>query len=312
MKRSMLPLALAFVLLLSACGANGPASADNETSGVGDAKVSDSSQAAASGPVKMTAEEAYARMNSGDPVVVVDVRTAEEYTEKHIPGAILIPNEEIGTQPPAGLPVLNAEILLYCRSGNRSAQAAQKLADMGYTNLSDFGGINDWPYETESGKYQVPQKDGTLSSFAAYDLNGVPVDESLFADDRLTMINIWATFCGPCLREMPELGQLAADYTGRDVQIVGIVADVPQSADGTYSPDMVETAQALVAQTGASYRHLLPSADLISAKLGEVNAVPETIFVDRHGKQVGQSYVGSRSGEDWSKIIDSLLEEATA
>lgn len=311
MKKNILTLGLAFVLLLSACGANGPASAGNETSGAVAAQASDSSQAA-SGPVKMTAEEAYARMNSGDPVVVVDVRTAEEYAEKHIPGAILIPNEEIGTQPPAGLPVLNAEILIYCRSGNRSAQAAQKLADMGYTNLSDFGGINDWPYETESGEYQVPQKDGTLSSFTAYDLNGVPVDESLFADDRLTMINIWATFCGPCLREMPELGKLSADYAQRGVQIVGIVADVPLRADGTYPPDMVETAQALVAQTGAGYRHLLPSADLISAKLGEVDAVPETIFVDRQGKQVGQSYVGSRSGEDWSKIIDSLLEEAAA
>lgn len=312
MKKSMLLPGLVFLLLLSACGANGPVSVGNETSGAVGRQTSDSSQAAASGPVKITAEEAYARMNGGDPVVVVDVRTAEEYAEKHIPGAILIPNEEIGTKPPAGLPVLNAEILIYCRSGNRSAQAAQKLADMGYTDLSDFGGINDWPYETESGAYQIPEKDGTLSSFTAYDLNGTLVDESLFADDRLTMINIWATFCGPCLREMPELGQLSADYAERGVQIVGIVADIPQRADGTYSPDMVETAQALVAQTGAKYRHLLPSADLVSAKLGEVNAVPETIFVDRQGKLVGQSYVGSRSGEDWSKIIDSLLEEAAA
>jgi rhodanese-related sulfurtransferase/thiol-disulfide isomerase/thioredoxin len=305
----MLPLGLAFLLLLSACGANGLTSAD---SGATDAQASDSAQTAASGPDKISAEEAYARMNSGDPIVVVDVRTAEEYAETHIPGAILIPNEEIGTQPPAGLPVLNAEILVYCRSGNRSAQAVQKLADMGYTNLSDFGGIEDWPYETESGEYQVPQKEGTLSSFSAYDLNGVPVDESLFGDDQLTMINIWGTFCGPCLREMPELGQLAADYAERGVQIVGIVVDVPQSADGTYTLDMVETVQALVAQTGANYRHLLPSADLVSAKLSEVSAVPETIFVDRQGKLVGESYVGSRSGEDWSKIIDSLLEEAAA
>lgn len=312
MKKGMLSLGLALLLLLSACGANGHASAGNETSGAVGAQASDSSQAAASGPVKITAEEAYTRMNSGDPVVVVDVRTAEEYAEKHIPGAVLIPNEEIGTEPPAGLPVLNAEILIYCRSGNRSAQAAQKLANMGYTNLSDFGGINDWPYETESGEYQIPKKDGTLSSFSAYDLNGVPVDESIFADYQLTMINIWATFCGPCLREMPELGQLAADYAERGVQIVGIVADVPQRADGTYSPDMVETAQALVTQTGADYRHLLPSADLVSAKLSEVNAVPETIFVDRQGKLVGESYVGSRSGEAWSKIIDSLLKEAAA
>lgn len=296
MKKIGLLLGLALLLLLSACGANGQTAAGSESMGA----------------VKITAEEAYTRMNSGDPVVVVDVRTAEEYAENHIPGAILIPNEEIGAEPLAALPVLNAEILLYCRSGNRSAQAAQKLADMGYSNVSDFGGIQGWTYETESGAYQTAEKDGTLSSFSAYDLNGVAVDETIFADHQLTMINIWATFCGPCLREMPELGQLAADYAERGVQIVGIVSDVTQKANGTFSPDMVESAQALVTQTGADYLHLLPSSDLVSAKLKSVSAVPETIFVDSAGNLVGQSYVGSRSEEDWARIIDSLLEEAAA
>lgn len=306
MKKTGLLLGLALLLLLSACGANGQTATGSmgaQTSGSAEESI---------GVVNITAEEAYARMNSGDPIVVVDVRTAEEYAENHIPGAILIPNEEIGTEPLAAIPVLNTEILLYCRSGNRSAQAAQKLVGMGYTNVSDFGGIQDWTYETESGAYQTEKKEGTLTSFATYDLNGVAEDESIFADHRLTMINIWATFCGPCLREMPELGQLAADYAERGVQIVGIVADVSQRDDGTYSPEMVETAQALVAQTGAEYPHLLPSVDLVSAKLKSVSAVPETIFVDSAGNLVGQSYVGSRSGGDWARIIDSLLEEAAA
>ena len=80
-------------------------------------------------------------MESGDPVAVVDVRTAEEYAEAHIPGAILLPNEDIGDTAPEQLPVLDAEILIYCRSGNRSAQAAKKLVALGYTNVSDFGGM---------------------------------------------------------------------------------------------------------------------------------------------------------------------------
>lgn len=107
---------------------------------------------AQSGYHKISAKEAKARMDSGDAAVILDVRTPGEFAEKHIPGAISLPNETIGNQPPAELPDRNAEILVYCRSGNRSAQAAKKLAAMGYTKLYDFGGIRDWPYETVSGK----------------------------------------------------------------------------------------------------------------------------------------------------------------
>jgi len=245
-------------------------------------------------------------MESGDPVAVVDVRTAEEYAEAHIPGAILLPNEDIGDTAPEQLPVLDAEILIYCRSGNRSAQAAKKLVALGYTNVSDFGGMIDWPYETETGAWE--EKAGTLASFRATTLDGKPVDESIFADNQLTMINIWATFCGPCLREMPELGELSESYQNRGVQIVGIVADagVP-GADSFMS--QVELARQLVQQTGANYLHLLPSDDLIKAKLATVSSVPETIFVDSKGNLVGESYIGSRSGADWSQIIDTLLAQ---
>lgn len=91
-------------------------------------------------------EEAKARLTSGDPVVLLDVRTRAEYGEGHIPNAVCLPNEEIQPDMPAPFGQ-NAEILLYCRSGRRSAQAAEKLAAMGYGNVSDFGGIQDWPYE---------------------------------------------------------------------------------------------------------------------------------------------------------------------
>lgn len=100
---------------------------------------------------KITAEEAKNRMDSDDTIIILDVRTQEEYEESHIPGAILIPNESIGTQKQEQLPDMDQEILVYCRSGNRSAQAAKKLVEAGYTQIYDFGGIMDWPYETESG-----------------------------------------------------------------------------------------------------------------------------------------------------------------
>lgn len=97
---------------------------------------------------KITAAEANARIDSGDEVIILDVRTLDEYNAGHIPNAILIPNETITDKMPALLPDLDAEILIYCRSGNRSAQAARKLIQIGYTNVCDFGGINNWPYET--------------------------------------------------------------------------------------------------------------------------------------------------------------------
>jgi rhodanese-related sulfurtransferase len=97
---------------------------------------------------KLTAEEAKARMDSGDPVVIVDVRTPEEFEGGHISGAINVPNEGILDEMPEALPDPNAEILVYCRSGRRSSDAAHKLLAMGYTAVYDFGGIIDWPYET--------------------------------------------------------------------------------------------------------------------------------------------------------------------
>ncbi len=93
---------------------------------------------------KIDQETAKAMMAKNDGHVTVDVRRQDEYDSGHIPGAILIPNESIGTERPAELPDLDQIILIYCRSGNRSKQAAQKLFDLGYTNLYEFGGINTW------------------------------------------------------------------------------------------------------------------------------------------------------------------------
>ncbi len=89
-------------------------------------------------------ETAKEMMKQDDGHVIVDVRRQDEYDAGHIPGAILIPNESIGTEMPEQLPDLDQIILVYCRSGNRSRQASKKLADIGYTNIYEFGGINSW------------------------------------------------------------------------------------------------------------------------------------------------------------------------
>ncbi len=97
---------------------------------------------------KISPAEAKAIMDDGSSHVVLDVRTADEYDQGHIPGAILIPDTELSSRAEAELPNKDEAILVYCRSGRRSAAAAEKLSSMGYTQVFDFGGIIDWPYET--------------------------------------------------------------------------------------------------------------------------------------------------------------------
>lgn len=96
---------------------------------------------------QVTTEEAINIMQTEENYVILDVRTAQEFASGHIPGAALLPNETIGTEDILLLPDKDQLILVYCRSGNRSKQAAEKLAQLGYTNIVEFGGINSWTGE---------------------------------------------------------------------------------------------------------------------------------------------------------------------
>ena len=118
------------VLLLTACGQN----TENDQGAV---------------YVNITAEEAKQIMDTEEGYIILDVRTQEEYDEGHIPGATQISHEEIAEKAEEVLPDKNQLILVYCRSGRRSKIAAEALAELGYTNIKEFGGIIDWPYEIE-------------------------------------------------------------------------------------------------------------------------------------------------------------------
>ena len=99
--------------------------------------------------VNITAAEAKEIMDTQEGYAILDARTQEEYDEGHIPGAILIPYDEILEKAEDVLTDKNQLILVYCRSGRRSKLAAEDLVELGYTNIKEFGGIIDWPYETE-------------------------------------------------------------------------------------------------------------------------------------------------------------------
>jgi rhodanese-related sulfurtransferase len=108
-------------------------------------------------PTKATSQKldqgtAQENLEANEDILLIDVRTPEEFEEKHIPNSILLPDYDIDKLAPEMLPDKDAQIYLYCRSGARSSAAAAKLADMGYTQVYDIGGIIDWKYETISGK----------------------------------------------------------------------------------------------------------------------------------------------------------------
>lgn len=152
----------------------------------------------------------------------------------------------------------------------------------------------------------------SLSCFHAITLAGEEVTESIFAEHQVTTINIWGTFCNPCISEMPELAELNSAYEDGQFQVVGLVVDMLAS-DGSVHADAVEAAWKIIDATGADYPHLLPSDDLIRAILTDVSAVPESIFVDSEGNVLTPEtrYLGARSYQDWKAIVDELLASSS-
>lgn len=160
---------------------------------------------------------------------------------------------------------------------------------------------------TYTGKKNPPPGNGLISRFSTEDINGRSVNQSVLSDYKLTMVNVWATYCGPCINEMPDLGRLSSEYKSKGVQIVGLCIDV-YDYYGNVSEYQLEEARRIVSATGANYRHIIPSSGL-NGITSSISAVPTTYFVDCYGHQVGGVYVGSRSKAAWAAIIDSLLPE---
>ena len=135
--------------------------------------------------------------------------------------------------------------------------------------------------------------------FITTDLYGNEVSQKIFTESKLTVVNVWATYCGPCINEMPYLGELADEYDSAQVQIVGIPTDV-------YTQEYLEYALALVDETGADYTHMLLSEELYNWGLSDIQYVPTTFFVNRDGEII-DTVVGSMSKEDWKELIDNKL-----
>ena len=145
-------------------------------------------------------------------------------------------------------------------------------------------------------------------SFSSQDLEGNPISSELYSNNKITMINVWGTFCGPCIREMPELAKLSEDNLKAGVQIIGIPIDLTD-AKGNIIPSVRADADYIIKLTGVGYKNVVPTPDMLFGFLYDIQAVPTTIFVDKDGNMLGEPILGSRSYKDWQKIIKGLLKE---
>ena len=167
-----------------------------------------------------------------------------------------------------------------------------------FTKPSGFSGSSG--SEAAGGAISEVKPSPEPVSFEGIDLEGNTVSSEVFSRSKLTMLNVWATYCNPCLNEMPDLGELAADYDGSEFQIIGIVSDVLEGEDQSL-------AESLVGQTGANYTHLLLNESIYYGLLTDVSAVPTTFFLDQDGV-ILDTVVGAMEKSAWEDKINGLLE----
>ena len=193
-----------------------------------------------------------------------------------------------------GILLLSLLLLCGCSKKNSEAPAA---TDPG-TETADEPPAQDEP---SSDDLSPEEPAPVFITFEGMDLDGNVISEDIFSQSKLTMVNVWATFCNPCLNEMPALGELAAEYDRAEFQIIGIVSDVREGEDQT----LVES---LVQETGANYPHLLANDSIDRAILTSVSVVPTTFFFDGEGAYLGGVSSAAEKAA-WEELIHELLEE---
>lgn len=157
--------------------------------------------------------------------------------------------------------------------------------------------------------YQTAQSGSevkSLGEFTTQDINGKTYTQDVFKDYDLTMINVFTTWCTPCVQEIPELEKLSRNMKAQGVNVVGVVLDVLDEK-GNIKEEDLERAQLLAKETGATYPMLLPDSTYMNGRLIGIEAFPETFFVDKNGNIVGEVYSGSTDLEEWTEVVEKEL-----
>ena len=147
----------------------------------------------------------------------------------------------------------------------------------------------------------------TVGKFETKGIDGKDYTEKVFSDYDLTLVNIFTTWCSPCVNEIPELEKLYEEMKEKGVGVVGVVLDTVGD-DGKQDDATVKKAGVLQEKTKASYPFLIPDSTMMNGRLNGISAFPETFFVDKEGNIVGETYSGSHTLDEWKEIVEKELE----
>ena len=159
------------------------------------------------------------------------------------------------------------------------------------------------------GETVMPKEEGTsraLENISTLDLYGNHVDSAVFSDYEITIVDVWGTYCSPCIRAMPVLAALHEKYKEKGVNVIGIVVDV-QNRDFSPNPQYVETAMEITESTGADFLHLLPSQNIVSSVVRNISAIPASFIVDSEGNMLTKIFYGGHTMEQWEELIDEYI-----
>lgn len=164
------------------------------------------------------------------------------------------------------------------------------------------------PEDTEEQSAEQSTEEGAFEKMSLTNLAGDEIDKTIFEGHDLTVINVWATSCKPCLSEMPELAKLSDEYeqNGGQVQIIGLCTDLVDM-DANRVDSQIELANQIVELTGADFTHLVPDDEMLNFLMENIIGVPTTFFVDSQGKEVGESVIGARDQAAWQEEINNRL-----
>lgn len=146
-----------------------------------------------------------------------------------------------------------------------------------------------------------PVANVTLSDFKAKDIDGNNVTKEIFKDNKVTVVNLWGTFCGPCIDEMPDLQKFYEQYKNKGINVVGIVGDVKAGEDTT-------TAKEVINQTGVNYTNILPDTTLYKDLVDKFDYVPATILIDSEGKILESFIPGSTNEKGFENLVKEYVK----
>lgn len=147
-----------------------------------------------------------------------------------------------------------------------------------------------------------------FKTFETTDFDGEKVTENIFKGKKVTMVNIWATYCSPCIREMPDLNTLNETYADKGFQVIGVVCDVPMDTNGNPDEEKLSEAKKILEIRQAEYRNIFPFEEMNNTILSGNYSIPMTYFVDEDGQYLAY-YLGSRNLEQWQQIVDTVLAQ---